>query len=206
MLKKTDDTTKLFLIGIVFLVMILYIFVTAIKDNKDVDYSFINNSLKKIGNNYTLNVSMLNKKIVYSRDKEVEVFESDDFSSNKYIKYNNKIYVLHNDIYEETINNNDLINKYYYDLELINKVIPYCKYYNNYRDEVLCKIKNDDYNNELLAQYGLGRSNDSDVEIDFYYKDKVVNKMTINYGEEEVNIEVDNKGNNDFSDLIKMIK
>ena len=206
MLKNADNTTKMFLIGIVFLLMILYILVVAIGDDKKSDYSFIENHLKNLGDNYTLNVDVFDKKIIYSRDKDVEVFESTSFENNKYIKYNNKIYVLKNDSYKEIESNNDLVNRYYYDLDLIKKVINKCKYKNSYSNEIECTIKSDVYNDAILSLYGLGRAENTDVYINFYYEDKTVNKMIINTGNAKTTIEIDNKKVNDYSNIINMIK
>ena len=205
MLKNTDDTTKLFLIGIVFLVMIVYILITSITDSKKVDYSFVSDSLNNIKENYSLDVKMKNKNIKYSNNSGIELFESKEFENNKYIKYNNKVYVYDKESIKEIENNNDLIDKYYYDMNLINKVIEYCKFKKSAIDSVSCNIKSDIYNKELSSLYGVGYSDETPVTLVFYYNNKIVNKMIGYYGNESVTISINNSVD-DLKPLIEKIK
>ena len=206
MLKNMENSTKLALIGIIFLFMILYILFTSIGDSKRRDYTFIGDYLNSLNNNYSLDINIGIKSIKYSRDENIEVFESKSFDNNKYIKYDGKLYVYDKEKLKEIENNNDLIDKHYYDINLISKVIDKCTFKRTYDDNLFCIIDNDSYNKELSTLYGIGRTNDKNVVIDFYIKDKVVDKLNINYGDEKVDITIDKNANNNYNELLEMIK
>lgn len=206
MLKKLDDSTKLLLIGIIFLVMILYILVTAIGSNDKKDYQIISKFLNTMGNNYSLKISSGEVSISYSRDNDIEVFESENFTNKKYVRYDGKTYLYGIGKLKEAEPNNDLNDKYYYDMELIKKVFNYCKYSNAISGIVKCKITNSNYNNELQSLYGISRQNDKDIVINFFYSGKNVKRIMIDYDDEKYDIQIISLNKNDYKEILSSIK
>ena len=206
MLKNVDNSTKLFLTGVVFLLMILYILVTSISDRNGTDYSFVEKYINSMGDNYKMTITTDNKDITYSRDKDVESFESVDFKNNNYIKYNNKTYIYKNDSLKEIESSEDLEDRYNYDINLIKKVIGYCKYRNPFEGIAVCTIKSSDYNKELQSLYGVGRLSEEDVILSFYYRKNIVDRMVFDYTDKKYNINVTDIGNINYSGILEMIK
>jgi len=206
MLKKLDDSTKILLIGIIFLVMILFVLVTSITDRGKKDFKFISEYLNTIGSNYSLEVKNGENIISYSKDDDIEVFESESFQNKKYVRYNGKTYLFGIGKLKESQTNNDLNNKCYYDMELIKKLTKYCKYKSVIPGTVSCKISNKNYNNELQSLYGISRQNDKDIVINFFYSDKNIKKIVIDYYDESYYIEITNLNKNDYKGIVNSIK
>ena len=205
MLKNADNTTKLFLIGIVFLLMIVYILATTISDNKEIDYAFIDDYFNKISDNYTMGIKTSSKEIIYSRDKDFEIYESNNFENKLYLKYNNKTYIIVDDKLKEIENDNDLLDRYYYDIKLIKELLKHCNY-KSYRSEVTCRISADDFNKEFLSLYGLGRLGVDDVTILFNHSEDNIDKIVVNTNEDKYNISISNIDKNDYSNYQELIK
>ncbi len=206
MLKKLDETTKLFIIGIVFLLMILFILFTSITDKKRGDYRFINEYYNSLKDNYSLSVKTEDKEITYFKDGDIELFESDNFKNKKYVKYDGKTYIYEDDKLYESLQTDDLNDKYNYDMELIKSVSDSCDYKKSMNNTAKCIISADMYNNTFQSLYGLGRLNNDDVVITVYYNEKSVNGFNIDYSDSKYDIKVKDTNKNDLKYLLELMK
>jgi len=174
-----SQSSKLLIIGIFFLLMIIYILFTSIQDNEVKDYSYINDYINSINNDYMLDVLNNGNEIVYYKQQNIEHYVSNSFENKHYIKENDKLYYVKDNNNVEIEFTNDLDNKYNYDLNLIKKVISHCKYSEIY-NRINCTVTYDDYSKELLSLYGVSTEKKEDIKIFFDIEDKKVKKLIMN--------------------------
>ena len=215
-LKKTKkflkDNKKIIYIILILLILIFAIFASPVKFNKKV-YHTVNKDkivelFNKINDNYSLtieeNINGELKKLEYSRDSKVILYEGDLIDKDGYLLYENRLYSLNSKTEKLTKEKNipSFINDRLYDLNLIKKIIPYCEF--EYVNEVKanCKINLSSYINEYNNLYN------ENIEV---LEDEKLNFEIIHYSNRIGKINVDYKSinkliNNNDNDVFYGIK
>ena len=227
--KKDNDNTVMKLLVIILIFFLLIVAIISMKKFRGINNKILPNKenmaelFNNIKDNYTLEIEKKindnTKNIVYSRDKNLILFEG-DYEAKGYLVYKSKVYELNsnNKIIKSKLSLNKIEDSYY-DIDLIKKLFNYCdvEYVNNVK--ALCKIKYSDYLNEYNTKYKTKIEIDVDNSIEFYivhYSDRIgkiivdysgINKI-INNTEDSVNygILIKDIDNNDFSDYLNYYK
>ena len=227
--KKDNDNTVMKLLVIILVFFLLIVAIISMKKFRGINNKILPNKenmaelFNNIKDNYTLEIEKKindnTKNIVYSRDKNLILFEG-DYEAKGYLVYKSKVYELNsnNKIIKSKLSLNKIEDSYY-DIDLIKKLFNYCdvEYVNNVK--ALCKIKYSDYLNEYNTKYKTKIEIDVDNLIEFYivhYSDRIgkiivdysgINKI-INNTEDSVNygILIKDIDNNDFSDYLNYYK
>lgn len=181
--------------------------------------------LSKIADNYSLVVKKydneVESKLIYSKDKDIEIYESKSFTSEGYVKYNNNVYTLTTDKLQKLDKDEtkNYFNSKYYNMEFISNTIKasekvddtgakatykillssMLKEY-NYIYETTYKTESDKYI-EIIVNY----SNEQikTILIDYTYMDELINK---NSNSLSYHISVSDIDNNDYSNFISLIE
>ena len=119
----------------------------------------------------------------YSTDSNLTVIDEGEYSDKVYLVYNNKKYKMNVDNHKLTkINNIDLLNDNYMNVDFIKKIINHCKfeYVNDNNKECTLSVKEyiDEYNNFFNKEYS---SNDEEININIIYYSKNIKSIIIDY-------------------------
>ena len=119
----------------------------------------------------------------YSTDSNLTVIDEGEYSDKVYLVYNNKKYNMNVDNHKLTkINNIDLLNDNYMNVDFIKKIINHCKfeYVNDNNKKCTLSVKEyiDEYNIFFNKEYS---SNDEEININIIYYSKNIKSIIIDY-------------------------
>jgi hypothetical protein len=188
-----------------------------------VDKEHISELFNDINDNYSLDIDIeineIVKNVLYSRDKSIELYEGNLFTSDGYLIYNDKVFELNNNELTKIDKDKNSFKDTYSDLKFIRNLISYCEYDYINTVKATCNMKLSDYLNEFNKYNDTNINTDYDDMISFdivYYSD-VLGKILFDYskinkvitGEDDTvkyGVRIINVDKNDYSELYELEK
>ena len=187
------------------------------------DGEIIKELFDKIEDNYSLDIDIemgdITKNVLYSRDKEIELYEGNYFNTDGFMIYNNKVFELSDNKLSLSEKEPRDFDNAYCSIDMFKKIIDYCEYTYINPVKVNCKMKLSDYLKEYnnYKETSIATDYDDIISFDIVYYSDAIGKILFDYSKvNEVitgnddylkyGVRIASVSENDFSDLHELNK